>query len=293
MEKIRADNCEYTITKINIGDEEYPKKLLEIFNPPKSLYCIGNINLLNENSIAIVGSRKCSEYGKIVAEKIGKKAALSNVTVVSGMAAGIDTFGHEGCLIAGGNTIAVLGCGVDICYPRSNKKLYEKIANNGLIISEFEIGYVPIPRNFPLRNRIISGLSEKIIVVEALTKSGSLITAELGIEQGKDVFAVPGNITSQYSLGTNKLISDGIPAIAVIEDLFYDFRDGEVDFETKDLDLGSDEKKVIDFVKKNGETRLEDIYLHVDMPKEKIGGIISVLEIKGLISYNLGKVFLI
>lgn len=293
MEKIRADNCEYTITKINIGDEEYPKKLLEIFNPPKSLYCIGNINLLNENSIAIVGSRKCSEYGKIVAEKIGKKAALSNVTVVSGMAAGIDAFGHEGCLIAGGNTIAVLGCGVDICYPRSNKKLYEKIANNGLIISEFEIGYVPIPRNFPLRNRIISGLSEKIIVVEALTKSGSLITAELGIEQGKDVFAVPGNITSQYSLGTNKLISDGIPAIAVIEDLFYDFRDGEVDFETQDLDLGSDEKKVIDFVKKNGETRLEDIYLHVDMPKEKIGGIISVLEIKGLISYNLGKVFLI
>lgn len=293
MENIKIENCKYKIIKINIGDVEYPKELLNIHNPPKSLYCIGKIELLNTKSMAIVGARRCSEYGRIIASKIGKAAALNNITVVSGMAAGIDSFAHEGCLIAGGNTIAILGCGIDICYPKSNRNIYERIANEGLLVSEFEIGFQPLPRNFPIRNRIIAGLSEKIIVVEAMGKSGSIITAEIGIEQGKEVMAIPGNITSQYSLGTNKLIADGIPAVAVIEDIFYGFRDSVSELDIEKLDLGADEKVILDYVKRNGEIGMEELYERLNMSTGKISGIVSVLEMKGLISYDLGKVFII
>lgn len=293
MEKIKLESMDYEIIKIYIEDEEYPKELLKIFNPPKCLYCIGDISLLNKKAIAVVGSRRCSEYGRNVALRIGKLAAANDIVIVSGMAAGIDGFGHEGCLIAGGKTIAVLGCGVDICYPRSNRNLYERIAETGLIISEFDLGFQPIPRNFPIRNRIISGLSDKIVVVEAMTKSGSIITAEIGAEQGKEVLAIPGNITSQYSLGTNKLISDGIPCIAVLDDIFYDMR-GELKIQSlDDMDLGNDEKKIMEYIMRNGEVQIEKLYADLNIPMNVISGMISVLEIKGLISYNLGKVFII
>lgn len=293
MERIKIEKIKYEITKINIDDEIYPEKLRKIYSPPMELYLIGNISLLNKKSIAIVGSRRCSEYGKIVAMKIGSRAAASNVTVVSGMASGIDSFGHQGSLKAGGDTIAVLGCGIDICYPNSNIKLYEEIAEKGLVISEFPIGQKPLPYNFPIRNRIISGLSEKVVVVEAQTKSGSIITAELANEQGKEVFAVPGNINSQYSLGTNKLISDGAQIVSTIDDIFCEIGNNEV-YDADELNnLGKDEKRIVEFVRRNGETEMEKVCSELNISPSKINGLISILEIKGYVSYSMGKLFAI
>ena len=201
-------------------DKAYPELLRNIKDPPKELYCIGDIRLLAGKKLAVVGSRKCSEYGRTTAMRIGETAARNNVTVVSGMAKGIDRFAHLGALKAGGKTIAVLGCGVNICYPKENRELYERIASQGLLISELPPDTPPAPYTFPQRNRIISGLSEAVTVVEAGTGSGALITAESAASQGRDVFAVPGNINSQYSLGTNKLLTDGATPIAVIDDIF-------------------------------------------------------------------------
>lgn len=293
MEKIKVENVKYEITKIDFTDEMYPEKLRKIYDPPTELYLIGDVSLLNRKSIAIVGSRRCSEYGKIVATKIGSRAAALGITVVSGMASGIDSFGHKGALKAGGDTVAVLGCGIDICYPKSNYKLYEEIAENGLIVSEFPLGYMPLPHNFPIRNRIISGLSDKVVVVEAQTKSGSIITAELANEQGKEVFAVPGNINSQYSIGTNKLISDGAQIVSTIDDIFSEIACDDM-YDKEELnDLGNDEKRIVEYIRKNGETEMERVCSELDISPSKINGLISVLEIKGYISYSMGKIFAI
>ena len=206
-EKYIQDN---NIKLITIFDEQYPKKLKNIYDKPIILYAKGNLELLKQDSIAIVGSRKCSEYGKQVAKKFGIDLAKQNKCIISGLAKGIDTFAHMGALEAGGNTIAVLGSGLDNIYPYENKNLCERILkNNGLIITEYLIGTKPDKLNFPERNRIISALSDGILVVEAQEKSGALITVDFGLEHGKDIFAIPGNITSISSKGTNKLIQQG------------------------------------------------------------------------------------
>ena len=229
------------IATISIDDRDYPEKLRIISEPPKELYLKGDPGLLNKRGIAIVGSRRCSEYGKNVAMKIARACVINGFTVISGMAIGIDNFAHQGALKAGGDTIAVLGSGVDICYPRQHQKLYETIADKGLLVSEYPIGSEAMPYNFPLRNRIIAGLSEAVVVVEARTGSGSLITAELADTQNKPVFAVPGNITSQYSLGTNRLIVEGAQALTVVDDLFR-YLGADVKTDEEDLrTLGDDE----------------------------------------------------
>ncbi len=197
--------------------ENFPERLMFENEPLKGIYCKGNAELLKKRSIAIVGSRKCSEYGKRVAMKIAQEAVSNGFCVVSGMAIGIDNFAHQGALQAGGNTIAVLGTGADICYPPQHRKLYGEICSRGLIVTEYPPGTEAMPYRFPQRNRIIAGLSEAVVVVEARSGSGSLITAELADSQNKPVFAVPGNITSQYSLGTNRLITEGALAVAVID----------------------------------------------------------------------------
>ncbi len=177
-----------------------------------------------DDCVAIVGSRNATDYGKNISRKIAKEIADKNVNIVSGLAIGIDKYAHLGALDSSiGKTIAVLGTGVsnNEIYPYENKKIFERILeNNGTIISEFKLGTKPERYNFPLRNRIISGLSRKIVIVEAEEKSGSLITAEYAIDQGRDVYAVPGNITSKNSVGTNKLISDGAFVFSNVEDLF-------------------------------------------------------------------------
>ena len=202
----------------------YPKKLLNIDNMPAYLYIRGNINNLYYDSVAVVGSRYATEYGKYVARKIGREVADKNINIVSGLALGIDKYAHLGALDSKiGKTIAVLGTGIsdEEIYPYQNKKIFERILENGgTIISEFNLNTKPNKENFPLRNRIISGLSDKIIVVEATNRSGSLITARCGLEQGKDIFAVPGNITSKNSIGTNKLIEEGAYIFKNTNDVF-------------------------------------------------------------------------
>lgn len=213
------------INLIYFYDERYPSKLKHISNFPVYIYVRGNLENLYENNVAIVGSRKASLYGTNIAKKIAKDLADKNINIVSGLAIGIDKYAHLGALESKiGKTVAVIATGVSDfeIYPYENKKLFERILeNNGTIVSEFRIGTKPEKYNFPLRNRIISALSEKIIVVEAKEISGSLITAEYALEQGKDVYAVPGNITSENSIGTNNLIKEGAYLFSKIEDIFY------------------------------------------------------------------------
>lgn len=233
------------IKLVNITDSEYPEKLRNIYDPPISLFCKGNISLLNKFSIAIIGCREASNYGLKTAKKMSYDLASKNIVIVSGMAKGIDGMAHFGALEAEKNssfiknnemdnieilqekcahTIAVLGSGVDYPYPAENIEIYKNILkNNGLIISEYIIGTKPTAKNFPKRNRIISGLSDGLLVVEAKKKSGTMITVDFALEQGKNVYIVPGNIDSINSEGTNELIKQGAKLVSDINDILEDF----------------------------------------------------------------------
>lgn len=207
------------IKTITIGDEAYPENLMHIYGKPQTLYVLGNEKLLDAQSIAIIGCRKASDYGLKNAYKFGYELAKEGICVVSGFARGIDSYAHKGALAAKGATIAVLGCGLDVVYPPENVDLYKQIVmNNGAIITEYPLGSRPEKHHFPARNRIISGLSDGVLVVEAKERSGTLITVEYALEQGKNVYAIPGNITSQNSYGTNELIKEGAIPITKIED---------------------------------------------------------------------------
>ena len=205
---------------ITINDNRYPKLLKEIYDPPISLYVKGNVNILNGNSIAIVGCRDATEYGKKAAKYFSYNLARKEVNIISGLARGIDSYAHEATLDTAGKTIAVVGNGLDIIYPKENIELERKILeNNGAIISEYPIGTKPNKRNFPARNRIISGMSNGVLVIEAKKKSGTLITVDFALEQGKEVYVVPGNINSPNSIGTNELIKQGAKMVTNYEDL--------------------------------------------------------------------------
>jgi DNA processing protein len=194
---------------VTIGDPRYPQLLRDIFDPPLLLFARGRVELLQTLALGVVGTRRATPYGLAVAERLSGDLAHAGLTIASGMARGIDTAAHKGALAQGGDTVAVLGCGVDVVYPMENRKLAAEIAARGLIVSEFPMGAVAFPQNFPIRNRIISGLSLGILVVEGAQYSGSAITAKLAIDQGREVFAVPGNITSKVSWGPNLLIKQG------------------------------------------------------------------------------------
>ncbi len=194
---------------IAITDPRYPSNLKEIFDPPVLLFARGRTELLDTVMFGIVGTRRPTPYGLAVAERMGTELAAAGLTITSGMARGIDTAAHKGALAAGGGTIAVFGCGVDMLYPAENRRLAEQIAATGLLLSEFPMSTPAYPQNFPIRNRIVSGMSSGIMVVEGAEFSGSAITARLAMEQNREVFAVPGNITSKMSWGPNLLIKDG------------------------------------------------------------------------------------
>ena len=194
---------------ITIGDPLYPALLREIFDPPIVLYARGRLELLAELKLAVVGTRRPTPYGVNVAERLSADLSHAGLAIVSGMARGVDTAAHKGALAAGGDTIAVLGCGVDVVYPSENRKLMGEIATRGLILSEFPMGATAFPQNFPIRNRIISGMSLGVLVVEGAQYSGSAITARLAMDQGREVFAIPGNITSKLSWCPNLLIKQG------------------------------------------------------------------------------------
>jgi DNA processing protein len=201
--------AEYGATLVTLGDARYPKALREIYDPPILLFARGRLELLDSFMLGVVGTRRPTPYGVAVAERLSADLSHAGLTIVSGMARGIDTAAHKGTLSVGGFTVAVLGCGVDVVYPSENRKLAGEIAGKGLILSEFPMGATAFPQNFPIRNRIISGVSLGVLVVEGAQYSGSAITAKLAMDQGREVFAVPGNITSKLSWGPNLLIKQG------------------------------------------------------------------------------------
>lgn len=210
----------HNIDIININDENYPKILKEIYDPPISLYIKGNKNILNNTSVAIIGCRQASQYGIKVAKYFGYNLAKNEVNVVSGLAKGIDSYAHIGSICANGKTIAVIGNGIDTIYPKENINIANKILEKGgAIISEYPLGTKPEKMNFPARNRIISGLSKSVIVVEAKEKSGTLLTVDFALEQGRDVYVVPGNINSINSIGTNELLKQGAKIITCYKDI--------------------------------------------------------------------------
>lgn len=212
---------------ISFQDSAYPPRLREIFDPPPILYARGRLELLQTLMIAIVGTRRPTAYGTAVAGRLGRDLAVAGLTIASGMARGIDTAAHKAVLEAEGDTIAVFGCGVDELYPTENRKLRDQIVEKGLTLSEFPMGTPGYPQNFPVRNRIISGLSAGVVVIEGGEYSGSAITAKLAIEQGREVFAVPGNITSKMSWGPNLLIKQGAKLVQEWNDVAVELKPEE------------------------------------------------------------------
>ena len=283
---------EMNSTIIYKEDSIFPEFLKNISDAPLALYCAGDISLLNRDCVAVVGARKCSEYGRQVALKIGETLAKNDIVTVSGMAEGIDASAHLGALKVGGKTIAVLGSGVDVCYPRCNKNLYDRIIDEGLIISEYPLGTKPKPFYFPRRNRIISAISKAVTVVEASSGSGSLITAEIAAEQGKEIIAVPGNINSTFSLGCNKLIADGASIMTVPEDVLRIIGVDPKLQKEEFVEMGEDERKIFNMLKEEGELTLEYLCKILGKEPSLISGLIAVMEIKGLVSYQLGKIFI-
>lgn len=273
------------------GEKDFPEKVYCFSPDVKELYYKGNLLLAASTCIAVVGSRKCTTYGITVAKEIGKRGAQNHVTIVSGLARGIDTAGHQSVLSHGGDTIAVLGGGTERYYPAENRQLQQSIAAKGLLLSEHPPGYQPRAYDFPKRNRIISALSESVVVIEAPNRSGALITAEAAIEQGKMVYALPGNITSHYSFGTNKLIREGVTPLILLDDLFLDL-DIQPNITKNNLEqLASDEIAVYRAIAGRGEMTAEEIAYAVEFSIGKVQGILTVLEMKGMIFSAMGKFF--
>jgi DNA processing protein len=229
---------------IPVTDARYPPALRDIFDPPPLLYARGRVELLATLMLGVVGTRRPTAYGGVAASKLSADLAAAGVTVASGMARGIDTAAHRGVLEVGGDTVAVFGCGIDQIYPAENRKLAEEIAKLGLLISEFPMGAPAYPQNFPIRNRIISGMSAGVLVVEGSEYSGSAITAKLAIEQNREVFAVPGNITSKMSWGPNLLIKQGAKLVQEWNDVVVELKPEDrrrlVDQCRKRLNLNAD-----------------------------------------------------
>jgi DNA processing protein len=209
---------------VALTDPRYPARLKEIYDPPPMLFARGRVDLLARLAIAVVGTRRPSTYGTIAATRLAADLANAGLVIVSGMARGIDSAAHKATLDAGGDTIAVYGCGVDELYPAENRKLSEQIAERGLLLSDFPMGTPPYPQNFPMRNRVVSGLSLGVLVVEGGQYSGSAITARLAADQGREVFAVPGNITSKTSWGPNLLIKQGAKLVQEWNDVVVEFK---------------------------------------------------------------------
>ncbi|MCR5481485.1 MAG: DNA-processing protein DprA [Clostridia bacterium] len=292
-ELINTEIINNEVNYIDAADERFPDSLRMIEDPPRGLYYVGNIQLLKTPSASVVGSRKATEYGKWVSKSIGTRLGTEGVTVISGLAVGIDSYAHMGALKAEGKTIAVLGGGINVACPAPNRNLMREIIYaDGLVISEYEPGVTPSRFTFPRRNRIISGLSSATVVVEAGFGSGSLITAEYAAKQGKNVYAVPGNITSQASLGCNKLIYDGAIPLIVIEDILNEFNIEIKKSQGFSKKLGHDELTVCEYVANSGETDIDHICVGTGMSPGKASGIVTVLEMKGVICTGMGKIFI-
>lgn len=270
---------------ISAEHPDYPKRLKEIPDYPYGLFYKGRLPLDIRPSVAVVGARKCSFYGRDMAGKIAAALAHNGIQVISGMALGIDSYSQSQALEAGGESFAVLGCGVDICYPAGNERLYRQLEEMGGILSEFPPGRKPLPHHFPIRNRIISGLSETVLVIEARERSGSLITADLALEQGRDVMAVPGRLTDPVSAGCNRLIEQGAGIIWSVEQLMMSLNGSVPPAKNKknnQIPLETKEKLVyscVDFQP----VSLGGIIQNTNLPAQEVMQILAALMLKGYV----------
>ena len=273
--------------------EEYPKILLQIPDPPPYLYVRGELRG-SETSIAVVGSRRASTYGMLTTTRLSTELAEQGVTVVSGMARGVDTAAHRGALGAGGRSIGVLGCGLDVVYPPENRKLFEEMAEKGALVSEFPLGTLPLAENFPRRNRIISGMSRGVLVVEAMVNSGSLITVQFALEQGREVFAVPGNVNAGSSRGTNRLIKQGAKLVESVDDILEELpqlsvRNG-AGSPAPEFDLSPGEAALYTLLAE-APLHIDDVIVRSSLTVGDVSATLLRLELKGAVIQLPGKYF--
>lgn len=299
IEKYKNFNYNLYLNRINrlniglvfYGDDEYPENFLHIEDPPMILYYKGELSKSDSTGISVVGARKCTNYGAWACEKITRELSEYSLPIISGLASGIDKIAHESALENNNRTIAVLGNGIDMIYPKNNYSLYEKIENRGLIISEYPLGTKPLPYNFPYRNRLISAIGQGVVVIEAMEKSGTLITANYAAEQGKEVFALPGNINSLYSKGTNLLIRDGAKIITSLEDILEEIEymdnistDLKIEFEN------INEQIIYEEIAK-GPKSADELLLLTKLNLEEINVVLTILELNGYIIELIGGKF--
>jgi len=296
---------------ITLEDDDYPELLREIHDPPIALYVRGDLLKAAERPcLAVVGSRRSSTYGVNVAESLSRDLAAHGLTIVSGLARGIDAAAHRGTLEAQGQTIAVVGTGLETIYPKEHRKLEEQIIANGAVISEFPLGTPPLPQNFPYRNRILSGLSFGVLIVEASEHSGSLITARLAYEQGREVFAVPGNITSQTSFGPNFLIKDGAKLVQIWRDVVDELprevkerlfgierpaaaqskQTAQPSFEA--VELTGDERRILEILSADVPAHIDQLLISSEMNSSELMSALLGLEMKDRIRQLPGKSFI-
>jgi DNA processing protein len=295
---------------IALCDPEYPARLKEIYDPPVILFVKGNVEVLTQPGIAMVGTRHPTPYGSGMAERLSTDLAARGLVIISGLARGIDTASHRGAVAAKGKTVAVLGTGIDIMYPKENTRLTEQIvALGGALISEFPVGTPPTPQNFPIRNRIISGMSVGVLVVEAAEYSGTRITARLALEQNRDVYAVPGNVTNKGSWGPNTLIKQGAKLVATWEDVWEELppdiqvalsamqQNESLEPETASLfpdELKSPhETKILRLLKADESTHIDELVelLEAELSSSEIFAALFELELNGKIRQLPGKNF--
>ncbi len=289
---------------LNWTEPEYPQPLLQIYDPPVMLYVRGDPQVLNLPSLSIVGTRRPTLYGTQMAQRLGRDLAARGLVIVSGMARGIDAIGHQGAMDAHGRAIGVLGTGIDVCYPKENKKLYEKVLERGAIISEFPLRTHPAPENFPIRNRIVAGLPLGVVVVEGAQYSGSLITARLAMEFGREVFGVPGNVTQPVSFAPNQLIKQGAKLVTsaedVIEELPTPIRAALLQAEKPEAEqrnllaaaaLEGAEKKLYELLSTEQPVHIDEIVERSGLNSSEVLATLFDLEMKGIIRQLPGKQF--
>jgi len=274
---------------VTFTSTDYPKSLFEIPDPPPFLYVRGELRC-HETAVAIVGSRRATAYGLQTTARLAESLAAHGVTVISGMARGVDTAAHKGALAANGRTIGVLGCGIDQVYPPENRKLFQEMAERGGLVSEFPLGTLPLAENFPRRNRIISGLSRGVLVVEAAEKSGSLITAQYALEQGRDVFAVPGNISFATSRGSNRLIKQGAKLVDCVEDILEELpgfaempESAGLQPAVRSFSLTPKEAAIYEVLARSP-LHIDDIIAQTELTAAEVSSMLLHLELKGAIT---------
>jgi DNA processing protein len=291
---------------LNWDEPEYPRRLREIYDPPTLLYVRGNVELLGRHLISIVGARRPTPYGNQMAERLGRDLAERGLVITSGLARGIDSCAHKGALSTPtGTTIGVLGCGIDVVYPKENKKIFAEMEQRGAIISEFRMGTFPAPQNFPIRNRIIAGMSLGVVVVEGAQYSGSLITARLAMEFDREVFGVPGNATQPSSFGPNQLIKQGAKLVTgwedVVEELPTPVRAELLPVETAsaaeraelvERDLAPTERPLYELLSVDEPRHVDELVELSGLTSSEVLAALFDLELKGVIRQLPGKQFL-